>query len=172
MSLPMTFDNVSYFGNEYRGDLVITHGIIYYFPHTNVASEKNQRREKLIDQVGLLAIPLDFLLTLANELRTTTNKPRHPTLQEINLWRVGESSRNLQARLDACVAEMRGQPTQLVEYEYTLPKPMRFARADIRNLSTRGRLRFDTEYDSHDFSIRFYRKKMLREALWEGGFRH
>jgi hypothetical protein len=49
---------------------------------------------------------------------------------------------------------------------------MRFARADIKNLSMRGGLRFDTEYDNHDFSIGFHRKKLLREALWEGGFSH
>jgi hypothetical protein len=167
MSLPMTFDDVSYFGNEYRGDLVITHGTIYYFPHTNVAFEKKNSRYGTTDHLGLIAIPFDLLANLIKEFGTTTNKPR---LRKMGLWRDGESSQNLQARLDAHIADVKKQPPQLVQYEHKLPKPMRFARADIKNLSMRGGLRFDTEYDNHDFSIGFHRKKLLREALWEGGF--
>jgi hypothetical protein len=165
----MTFDDVSYFGSEYRGDLVITHGIIYYFPHINVALERKNRGYKATDHLGLIAIPFDLLAALIKELQTTTNKPK---LRKIGLWRDGEASQDLQARLDAHIAELKKQPPQLVQYEYQLPKPMRFARADIKNLSMRGGLRFDTEYDNHDFSIGFHRKKLLREALWEGGFSH
>ena len=169
MSLPMTFDDVSYFRNEYRGDLVITHGIIYYFPHTNVALESKNRGYRAIDQLGLIAIPFDLFAPLIRELRTTTNNPK---LRKIGLWRDGESSQSLQTRLDAHIAELKKQPPQLVQYEYKLPRPMRFARADVKNISMRGGLRFDTEYDNHDFSIGFHRKKLLREALWEGGFSH
>ncbi|HVQ37902.1 MAG TPA: hypothetical protein VMS31_10240 [Pyrinomonadaceae bacterium] len=165
----MTFDDVSYFGSEYRGDLVITHGIIYYFPHINVALERKNRGYKATDHLGLIAIPFDLLAALIKELQTTTNKPK---LRKAGLWKEGESSQDLQARLDAHIAEVKKQPPQLVQYEYQLPKPMRFARADIKNLSMRGGLRFDTEYDNHDFSIGFHRKKLLREALWEGGFSH
>jgi len=42
---------------------------------------------------------------------------------------------------------------------------MRFARTDVKNVSMRGGLRFDTEYDNHGFSIGFHRKKLLREAF-------
>jgi hypothetical protein len=167
MSLPMTFDDVSYFGNQYRGDLVITHGIIYYFPHVNVALENKNKVFKPTEDLGLIGIPLDLLADLIRELRSTTNKSR---LREAGLWRTGESSQDLQARLDAHIAEVKKQPPQLFEYEFQLPKPMRFAGAEIRNLSMRGGLRFDTEYDNHDFSIGFHRKKLLREALSEGGF--
>lgn len=169
MALPMSFDDVSYFGNEYRGDLIITHGVIYYFPHTNVALEKKQRGYNATDSLGLIALPFDILGMLIKEFQTTTNKPK---LRELGLWRDGETSQSLQARLDAHIAEVKKQPSQLVQYEYSLPKPMRFARADIKNLSTRGGLRFDTEYDSHDFAVGFNRSKALREALEEGGFLH
>ena len=169
MSLPMTFDDVSYFGNEYRGDLVITHGIIYYFPHTNVALERKNRGYRATEHLGLMAIPFDLLAALIRELQTTTNKPK---LRKIGLWRDGEPSQSLQTRLDAHIAEVKKQPPELVQYEYKLPRPMRFARADVKNLSMRGGLRFDTEYDNHDFSIGFHRKKLLREALWESGFGH
>ena len=169
MSLPMSFDDVPYFGNEYRGDLIITHGVIYYFPHTNVALERKKRGYRATDHLGLIALPFDLLGMLIKELRTTTNNPK---LRELGLWKEGESSQSLQARLDSHIAEVKKQPSQLVQYEFTLPKPMRFPHSDIKNLSLRGGLRFDTEYDSHDFAIGFHRSKSLREALWEGGFLH
>src|SRR3989442_1530429 len=109
MSLPMTFDDVSYFGNEYRGDLVITHGIIYYFPHTNVALERKNRGYRATDHLGLMATPFDLLAALIRELRTTTNKPK---LRKIGLWRDGESSQSLQTRLDAHIAEVKKQPPE------------------------------------------------------------
>ena len=167
MSLPVTFDDVTYFKNEYRGDLVITRGVIYYFPHTNVALERKQKGYGASHYHGLVAIPFELLIALIKELRTTTNKPR---LRKLGLWIDGESSQALQTRLDAHIAELKKQPPQLVRYEYSLPRPMRFTLTDIRNLSMRGGLRFDTEYDNHDFFIGFHRKKLLREALWEGGF--
>ena len=36
MNLPISFEEVSYFNNEYRGDLIVTKGVLYYFPHTRV----------------------------------------------------------------------------------------------------------------------------------------
>jgi hypothetical protein len=172
MSLPVTFDNVPYFGNEYRGDLVITHGVIYYFPHTNVSLEKKKNAgydaiPGFASHFGLLSLPFLLLGALIKELRSTINEPK---LRKLGLWKDGESSQALQSRLDAHIAQVKQQPPQLTQFEYSLPKPMRFAHAEIKNLSTRGGLRFDTEYDSHDFSIGFSRKKLLRESISEAGF--
>jgi hypothetical protein len=64
------------------------------------------------------------------------------------------------------------QPQQQSQFEYGLPRPMRFARGDIKNISMRGGLRFDTECDNHVFAIGLRRKRRLRDALWEGGFSH
>jgi hypothetical protein len=168
MTLPISFDNTSYFKNEYRGDLVVTRGVIYYFPHTNVAKEKKESGE-ITGHFGLAGVLLDFLVMKVKQLTATTNNPK---LRGLGLWREGETSESLQARLDAYIAEAKKESLQLMQYEYSLPKPMRFARADIKNLSVRGGLRFDTEYDTHDFSISLIRSKALREALWEGGFLH
>ena len=41
MKLPVSFDEVSYFKNQYRGDLIITRGILYYFPHTRVRASRS-----------------------------------------------------------------------------------------------------------------------------------
>ncbi|HEV2705329.1 MAG TPA: hypothetical protein VGV59_05360 [Pyrinomonadaceae bacterium] len=168
MSLPISFDDTPYFKNEYRGDLVITRGVIYYFPHTNVARERGERA-KLLGPPGLDDVLLDYLVTKVKVLTATTNKPR---LRALGLWREGDTSESLQPRLDAYIAEARKEPPRMMQYEYSLPKPMRFARADIKNVSVRGGLRFDTEYDTHEFYIGFTRSKALREALWEGGFLH
>ncbi len=167
MRLPMSFDDVPYFRHEFRGDLIITHGVIYYFPQVNVALEEKNKRNRSSVDFGLIALPFVLLGALIKELRTTTNQPK---LSEAGLWKEGEASQSLQARFDAHIAEVKKQPSLLVQYEFTLPKPMRFARADIKKLSLRGGLKFDTEYDSHDFTVGFHRKKLLREALWEGGF--
>lgn len=168
MRLPISFDDTPYFKNEYRGDLVITRGVIYYFPHTNVSREKNERR-KTTRQFSLGSLLLDKLVVLIKQWAATMNNPK---LRESGLWKEGETSESLQARLDAYIAEVKKQPIQHTQYEYSLPKPMRFARADVKNLSVRGSLKFDTEYDNHDFSIGFRRSKALREALWEAGFLH
>ena len=165
MSLPIAFGDVPYFRNEYRGDLIITHEVIYYFPQVNVALEQKKRGPRATDHLGLIGLAFDLLVMLIKHLQTN-----QPKLRAMGLWKDGESSASLQARLDAHIAEVRKQPPQLLDYEYKLPKPMRFARADIKNLSLRGGLSFDTEYDHHDFAVGFHRKKLLRETLWEAGF--
>ena len=42
MTLPLRITEVSYFDNAYRGDLIITRGVLYYFPWGNVALEENK----------------------------------------------------------------------------------------------------------------------------------
>ena len=169
MTLPMSFDSVSYFGDEYRGDLIITHGVIYYFPHTNMALQKREAGYGHPTALGLIGVLLDLISPFLRELVATTNEP---DLRDVGLWRDGESSQSLQARLDAHLAEVKKQQPQVLQYEYRVPKPMRFALAEIKNLSMRGGLTFDAAYDTHDFSIGFRRKRLLRDALWEGGFSH
>ena len=40
MKQATSFDDVSYFKNQFRGDLIITEGRLDYFQHTNVAAAK------------------------------------------------------------------------------------------------------------------------------------
>ena len=47
MQLPISFDEVPYFKNQFRGDLIVTAGVIYYFPHTNVAKEKLEKENRV-----------------------------------------------------------------------------------------------------------------------------
>ena len=180
MRLPVSFDDVWYFRKEYRGDLVVTDGVLYYFPHTNATLEKAQRNapdpldgvtpflgaagEALGAGLGLYRVAAG----LWRKLRTpTVNRPR---LKKEGLWMVGASSRDMQALLDRRVEEARREPARLVAYELTLPKPMRFAAGEMKNVRLRlGVLRFETEFDGHDFAVGLRRAGLLRRALRDGG---
>ena len=181
MRLPVSFDDAAYFRREYRGDLVITHGVIYYFPHTNMALEKRKRDpHDAIDVVAAFmgaageAIVVGRALYggiggLWRKLRgPTINRPH---LKRSGLWVTGASSHEMQSLLDTHIASTRREPSRLVGYEYTLPKPLRFTAREIGNMSLRlGVLRFSTEFDSHDFTVGVRRARRLREALREGAF--
>jgi hypothetical protein len=181
MRLPVSFDDVWYFRKEYRGDLVVTNGVLYYFPHTNTTLEKAQRHapdpaDGVTPFLGAAGEALGVGLSLYRIGAGLWRKLRRPTinqphLKKEGLWMVGASSRDMQALLDRRVAEARREPARLVAYELTLPKPMRFAAGEMKNARLRlGVLRFDTEFDSHDFNAGLRRSKLLRRALREGGF--
>lgn len=183
MKHAISFDDIPYFRNQFRGDLIVATGVLYYFPHTNVSAAKVETRDMPADLVGsvahlfgsagllvgLVIAVSDSRSTLRRALRASTNQPE---LRKSGLWREGEASQVLQQRLDAHISEVRQEIQPLVRYEYSLPKPMRFTSGEIRKLSVRlGSLRFETEYDTHEFRIGFRRQRSLRDALWESGFR-
>ena len=186
MSLPVSFDDVPYFRNQFRGDLIVTGGVIYYFPHTNVQAEKARKKfgpadgidmaapllgaaGEVVGLFGLGKFVFDKTAGLRRRLRRSSiNRPR---LREQGLWVAGAPCAELRERLDAYVAAEKKRPPVLTEYEYSLPKPMRFAAADVAGVRVRlGGLRFDTEFDTHDFIVGLRRQAMLLEALREGGF--
>jgi len=184
MNHATSFDDVSYFRNQFRGDLIVTPGVLYYFPHTNVAAAKLERKARPTEQLGIVShlfglpgiafqLTIDTLFDVSRfvwrTVRITTNQPK---LREVGLWREDESGLELQQRLDAHIADIRRQSSSIVRYEYSLPKPIRFNQTDIRNLRlSMGTLRFDTEFDRHEFRIGFRRARLLRDVLWQSGFR-
>lgn len=181
MRLPVSFDDVWYFRKEYRGDLVVTDGVLYYFPHTNAALEKARRNapaaaDGVAPFIGAAGEALGVGLGLYKVAEGLWRRLRPSTLNQPRLkkdgpWVVGASSREMQALLDAHVAEVRREPAQLVAYEFGLPKPMRFTAEEMRDVRVRlGVLKFDTEFDQHDFTVGLRRSKLLRRALRAGGF--
>ncbi|MBV9210545.1 MAG: hypothetical protein JOZ52_07950 [Acidobacteria bacterium] len=169
LKLPVSFEEVPYFKHAFRGDLIITLGVIYYFPRINTSVKERKVWHEVTRHFGLIGFGVDVVLRAGSALiRNTVNRSR---LRKEGLWLEGDSSPALQTRLDAHIAELKRQDPQLVRYEYSLPKPMRFAVGEIKNLSTRGGLKFETAFDQHDFSIAPHRRKLLREALWMAGFR-
>lgn len=181
MRLPLSFDDTWYFRREYRGDLVVTEGVLYYFPHTNATLEKARRNapdpvDGVLPFSGPAGEAFDVGFGLYKAARDVWRKVRTPSvnqprLKKEGLWVVGASSRDLQALLDARVEQMRREPPRLVAYELTLPKPLRFAAAAVKGARVRlGVLKFETEFDSHDFTVGLRRAGLLRRALRDGGF--
>jgi hypothetical protein len=66
MILPLCFRNVPYKvagSSKYKGDLILTHEIIYYFPHTDIATKWFSIIGTICFVVfGILAIPVLFVL--------------------------------------------------------------------------------------------------------------
>lgn len=183
---PISFGEVSYFKNRFRGDLFVTFGVIYYFPHTNVESDRRAPLggESLVEGIGgvgglivpyLGALPFGYNLAgLGYQVfkfgrrtfRPTVNRPK---IKELN-WRLGvESTAALQAKLNEYVAAEKKKPID-VRAENSLPQPMRFEADKVKNLKLGLRLKFETEFDSHDFGFNQFQRKRLRVALCEAGF--
>ena len=176
MALPVSFEDVSYFKRTYGGDLIITDGVIYYFPNTNLADQTNKNLSgwnRMTLYGGLLFLVDDLAIILGTAWRSQMGATMNsPLIKEAGLWRDGDSSKALQDRLDAHLTELKEQIRRPEDYSTSLPPPMRFAREDISGLSLKftGTLKFEAHFDNHDFFVNAKRKKLLRTALGEAGF--
>lgn len=185
MNLPVSFEEVSYFNNEYRGDLIVTKGVLYYFPHTrvNYARQADELGGKdamaIFDVLGNFvpvfgAVP--WLRTAADKsvkigkflrrkFRPTTNSPK---IRQANLWRGDESSETLQAVLDEYIDIIKRE--NLKFEEDSVPKPMRFSAAEIANARFGLKFKFDAKYDNHDFKVNLMHRSLFKKAWQEAGF--
>lgn len=185
MILPVSFEEVSYFNNEYRGDLIVTKGVIYYFPHTNVAAARHAQeiggKDGLVvfEVLGNLAPILGAVpwvhaaagksvkagKFIKRAIRPTTNSPK---IKKLNLWRKDVANEELQKILDEYLDKIKNNPARF--QEDSVPKPMRFAVNEIENVSFGLKLKFDAKFDNHDFRVNLLHTGLLRKALREGGF--
>lgn len=185
MKLPISFEDVSYFSNEYRGDLIVKKGVLYYFPHTRVAASRHAQEiggKETADLIGVVGSLIPFfgavpwLHTAADKsvkigklvrriLRPSVNSPR---IKKQHLWSGRETNEALQQRLDAHIERVKQEP--LGFEDDSVPKPVRFAVNEIENLRLKLKLRFDAKFDNHDFRVNPLRRSLLRKALQEGGF--
>lgn len=186
MKLPVSFEETSYFKSEYRGDLIVTTGVLYYFPHTRVSHARYDNdalggREKA-EMIGLagallpLAGAAPTLYALANNsvkfarflkrvFRPSMNSPR-PVHLKVALK--SGSQKILQQILDAYIVDSRRQ--ELEFEEDSVPKPMRFAAEEVENARFGLKFTFDAKYDNHDFRVNLMHRGKLKAALIEGGF--
>ncbi|MEP7074786.1 MAG: hypothetical protein ABI878_03165 [Acidobacteriota bacterium] len=186
MRLPVSFDNVSYFQNEYRGDLIVTKGIVYYFPHTRVAASHSAPElggKGVAETVGFIGSFLRPAVGLAPLLHTAADKSikigkffgriflpkmNSPRIRNIDLWSGRELDEALQKNLDDYIEKTR--KTKLAFGDDAVPKPIRFAVADMQNVRVKLKLRFDAGYDHHDFRVSPFVLGKLKLALRHGGF--
>ena len=185
MKLPVSFEDVSYFKNEFRGDLIVTKSVLYYFPHTRV------KYARYADELGGKdAMPIFDLLgnltpifatvpwirvaadksikvgkTLRRTFRPTTNSPQ---IRKIHLWRGNDTNENLQKVLDEYIENLKKE--NLKFEEDSVPKPMRFSAGEIENVRFGLKLKFDTKFDNHDFRVNLIHRGLLKKALMEAKF--
>ncbi len=185
MKLPISFEEVSYFNNEYRGDLIITKGVLYYFPHTRVVHARyadelgGKDAMPLFDLLGNLSpifatVPWIRASTdksvklgrfLKRTFRPTTNLPR---IRKIHLWRGSDTNENLQTILDEYIEKIKKE--RLGFDGDSVPKPMRFSVEEIENARFGLKFKFDAKYDNHDFRVNLIHRSLFHKALKEGGF--
>ena len=185
MNLPISFEEVSYFNNEYRGDLIVTKGVLYYFPHTRVnyarrADELGGKDAMAVFDLlgnflpGFGAVP--WIRTAADKsvkigkflkrkFRPSVNSPK---IRSANLWRGNESNESLQKVLDEYIERTKRENPAFEED--SVPKPMRFAVAEIENAKFGLKFKFDAKYDNHDFKVNLIHRGLFKQALEEGGF--
>ena len=186
MRLPVSFDEVSYFKNQYRGDLIVTKGILYYFPHTRVAASHSAQElggKNVAETVGFIGSFLTPAMGLAPLLHTAADKSvkvgkflgriflpkmNSPRIRKIGLWSGRELDEALQKTLDDYIEKAR--KTKLEFGDDAVPKPMRFAEADMENIRVKFKVRFEAGYDHHDFRVSPFVLGKLKLALRLGGF--
>ena len=185
MALPISFEEVSYFNNEYRGDLIVTSGVLYFVPHTRVKAARfsdELGHKETADTIGLIGnlVPGVSVIPWAYQFvdkgvkfgkyikRTVAPTINNPNIKGTIGWNNIDSEQMLQRRLDNFVIVRRAE---MLDFEEdSVPKPMRFALEEVKNLRLGFKLRFDTEYDNHDFRVSPLRRNLLRSALKESGF--
>lgn len=185
MKLPISFEEVSYFNNEYRGDLIVTKGVLYYFPHTRVKyaryDDELGGKEGMVvfDLLGNIApffAAVPWIRTAAENsmkagkflkrsLRPSMNTPR---IREKDLWSGSNGNEDLQSLLVKYIDERRSDGIKFDDD--SVPNPMRFAVAEVENLRFGLKLKFDAKYDDHDFRVNLMHRGILRKALVEAGF--
>lgn len=182
MKLPISFEEVAYFKNEYRGDLIVTKGVLYYFPHTRVSharyadelGEKDVRPVfELLRKLALIFETVPGLRVavvkagkfLKRTLRLTTNSPR---IRKIHLWRGNDTNEKLQIVLDEYIEQVRKEGLKFDDD--SVPKPMRFSTDEIENARFGLKFRFDSKYDNHDFRVNLIHQSLFKKVLQEGGF--
>lgn len=185
INLPISFEEVSYFNNEYRGDLIVTKGVLYYFPHTRVkyarhADELGGKDAMVIfDLLGNLSpffatvpwlrIAADKSIKtgkfLKRTFRPTTNAPQ---IRKQNLWHGSETNENLQKVLDEFILQRKKDSLKFEED--SVPKPMRFSIDDVENARFGLKFKFDAKFDNHDFKVNLIHRSLLKKALQEAGF--
>lgn len=185
MNLPISFEEVSHFKNEYRGDLIITKNVMYYFPHTRVSYARlsgeigGENSMVLFDLLGnfvpfFAAVPWLRLAAdkslkvgkfLKRAFRPTINSPQ---IRQQNLWQATATSESLQVILDEYMEIIKQKRVEFSED--SIPKPARFSADEIENRKFGLKFKFDAKYDNHDFRVNLLHRNLFKKALSEGGF--
>ena len=145
----------------YSGDLIITKEIIYYFPHTDLVQKRiNNVTSTMAAVVGPYGVASSMIRNLAlPDSQDRDNQMFMATTHEM-----------IQNRLDDSIRQMK-EDRSSVTLSTALPFPMRFAAANIQNLSVSfmGTLKFDAHFDTQIFNVGITKSSHLKRSLIENG---
>lgn len=146
----------------YKGDLIITKGVIYYFPHTDLVQK---RINTVVSTMAVVAGPYGVASSMIRNLALPDSTDRDSQMF------TATTHETIQNRLDESIKQMK-EDRSSVTLSTALPLPMRFSQADIQNMtiSFLGLLKFDAHFDTHVFSAGFASRSKLRGGLIENGF--
>jgi hypothetical protein len=182
MNLPVSFSEISYYDDEYRGDLIITGGVIYFFPQKRSAYDKIYLFGGVFDRIlnwlfrsvlmfvagaGIQDL-IEFVTTFGRFAKRGMSGKNTPKIAKLGLWREGQTDRELQQKLDKYLLELKDN--KLDFSKESLPKPFAFKVSEMSDISFKWKFKFNTKFDDHDFGISFFNRKSLRAALQKAGF--
>lgn len=159
--------NVGYFKRAFLGDLIITPKVIYYLPHTNVEAEDNKTSHQLgyVLDSFFLGYAIKLILVRASRIFD----PGNSILKKINFKPELFGENIVQKKLDDYIIEAKKETVDISEFG--LPKPLRFSEVELKKLQIGfGKLKFETEFDEHDFSFSMFKTTSVKNALMKNGF--
>jgi hypothetical protein len=174
---PSTFGEVSYFDDEFRGDLVIFNDALYFFPVRRSGYNRVYLFDGPIDRivnfvttfglmlfsgVGLMDI-IDFVSNIMRLARRPAQTSLPNSLTKLGFGSAGISPEELQLKMDNYIKQRSQMKSDFSSR--SLPKPFVIKKYEIRDVSFNWRLVLRTEYESHDFGISPFRRKVLKIAL-------
>lgn len=163
-ALPARFGNVHYYriAGKYifAGDLFITRGTLYFFPEIDLDEQRHAATKHVSNEIALVVLAVVYLAQTVSGAYSS----------RIDFWAEGISDEQFQEKAKTYIDRLRLERAQAA-FSKTLPVPTRVGANEISNmkLSSTGKLSFSAQSDTHDFNIGLFKKRRLRNALWEAG---
>ena len=164
MSLPIRFRNVNYYriAGKYifSGDLFITRETIYFFPEVDLEEQREEITREMPHKFALLVFAILYIM----------QKFRSTYLSRAEFWEEGLLPEEFEKQAGLHIEHLKAEKSHAA-FARTLPLPTRVSKSEIADmkLSLTGRLSFTAQSDRHDFNVGLFRKKRVRNVLWEAG---
>lgn len=150
----------------YEGDFIITNGVLYYFPHTDLLQQRINRATSLASGVagGMVGGIIGGLGAGAiRGLQQSAHREDHE--------KALDNPTILKSRLDSVIAEIKEKHSKDISAN-SLPLPMRYSSDEISEFSVSffGVFSFKTKYEQHVFKTSMRYSKKIKESLSQNGF--
>ena len=172
MSLPVIVTKVKYKVGSiyaYSGDMVISKGVMYYFPLIYFQkSEPMDEARALGNVIGRIS-GVGGINSGANALDESVRLFDRPAINLKEALSKVHSFEELEAVLDAHLDEFKWYHPLTSD---DLPTPIRFRKEKVKNMifTPSGVLKFETEFDEHIFKVGFFKKSEVGKTLIESEF--